>query len=89
MQRHINTFAVDNEGFRYLIAAGHDMHHQWKWDFDAFAHSWKRSTQELINMLKNISKLEPKATRTVIELNQSYISVHKLCHVSKRFSEYI
>ena len=87
MIRNQTAFALDNDGFRYALAAAmlsRDDNSQFNptESFEKAAEtSWRKSHQAMIGMMNKIQKMTPYPTTSILDLNKSYQTVQILYHV--------
>ena len=86
MIRNNTAFALDNDGFRYALAAAmlhRQGNHQLNLDsFKSAAEtSWRKSHQAMIAIMKKIDTMTPYPTTSILDLNKSYQAVQKMCKV--------
>ena len=83
LKRNFSAFALDNDGFRYALATAMGATLE---SFSSDAEkSWEISSNAVIEIVRRIKSMDAFTTVSILNLNQSYQAVQKMCTVSHYF----
>ena len=80
LKRNYSAFALDNDGFRYALATAMGAVLE---SFQSDAEKiWKISSTAVIEIVGRIKEMEAFTTVSILNLNESYQAVSKMCKVN-------
>lgn len=80
MQKNVTAFALDNDGFKFALAAANGAGLE---SFSSFAKtSWEKSNNVVIAVIKQIKQMNAFTTASILSLHASFRLANILCDVS-------